>query len=84
MKLDTTPSAGNIPSIMARSRAALSDQLRQAITNSDLTRYRICVECDIDQGTMSKFMVGQVGMSLETLDRLVAFLGLELVKRKGG
>ena len=66
---------------MARKNAKLSDQLRQAIKDSGMSRYAICKACDIDQGAMSKFMKRCVGLGLETIDRLVKFLDLELVKR---
>ena len=60
----------------------MSDRLREAIDGSGLSRYAICKACDIDKGTMSRFMSKQVGLSLETIDRLADFLGMELVKRR--
>jgi predicted XRE-type DNA-binding protein len=62
---------------MAR-RTKLSDQIRKAVDQSDMTRYRICMETDIDQPSMSRFMAGKVGMSLERLDRLADLLDLRL------
>ena len=67
---------------MARQKQQLSDQLRQAIEKSGLSRYAVCKACDIDQGSMSRFMAGQVGLSLDTIDRIGDFLGLDLVERK--
>ena len=61
----------------------LSDQIRQAVKKSGLSRYRICKLAGIDQGAMSKFMAAKVGLTLATLDRLGEVLGLELKKRKG-
>ncbi len=66
---------------MARRMKYVSDQLRNAIDDSGLSRYAICQACGIDKGTMSRFMSRQVGLSLETIDQLADFLGLELVKR---
>lgn len=57
----------------------LSDQLRRAIDESGLSRYAIGKACDIDKGTMSRFMSGDVGLSLPTIDRLVIFLELKLI-----
>jgi transcriptional regulator with XRE-family HTH domain len=68
----------------------LSDQVRQAIGASGLSRYRICRSIGLDQSTMSRFMAGKGGLSLETLDALWELLGLRVVgggnpllKRKG-
>ena len=67
---------------MARRTKHLSDQIRNAINDSGLSRYAICKACDIDKGTMSRFMSGQVGLSLETIDRVGVFLDLHVVKRQ--
>ncbi len=56
----------------------LSAQLRDAINASELTRYRICMETDIDQASMSRFMAGKMGMTLERLDRLADLLDLRI------
>ena len=68
----------------------LSDQVRQAIEASGLSRYRICKSIGLDQSTMSRFMAGTGGLSLETLDALSELLRLRVVgggdpplKRKG-
>ena len=66
---------------MAQRRKSLSNQLRQAIKASDHTRYAIWKATGIDQGTLSKFMKGRVGLGLASLDKLTDFLRLELVKR---
>ena len=54
---------------------------------SELSRYRICLETRIDKGSMSRFMSGDVGLSLEALDRLADLLDLRLCnspkRRKG-
>jgi len=71
-----------------RRRQDLAGQLREAIRASGFTRYRICKECDVDQGAMSRFMSGSAGVNLETAGRIAEFLGLELQpirrKPKGG
>jgi transcriptional regulator with XRE-family HTH domain len=56
---------------------------------SGLSRYRICKELGIAQSTMSGFMSGKNGLSLEILDALADLLDLNVVvgkprpKRKG-
>jgi len=60
----------------------LSDQMRAAINASELTRYRIAVDAELDHGTLSRFMSCKGGLSIDVLDRLGDVLGLELVKRR--
>ena len=69
---------------MATRRRTLSDQLRQAIKASDLSRYAICKATGIDQGSMSHFMARQGGFSLPSVEKLVGFLDLELRPRRKG
>jgi hypothetical protein len=57
-----------------------SDQLRDAVRDSEHTRYRIAVECNIDHGAMSHFLAGHRGLSLDSIDRLAAFLDLRIVR----
>ena len=66
----------------------LTDQVRQAIDDSGLTRYRIAKDTGIDESTLAKFYNGHRGLSLHNLDRLCAYLGIRVVvdrkaKRKG-
>jgi len=67
---------------MGKKRIRFSDQIRQAVDSSDLSRYRICKEAGIDQATFSRFMSGKVGMALPTLDALADVLGLDIVMTK--
>jgi transcriptional regulator with XRE-family HTH domain len=60
---------------------SFSDQVRRAIDGSGLTRYAICQRIGLDQATMSRFMKGQGGLSMEVLDRLAPVLGLAVVTR---
>lgn len=62
-------------------RANLSEQIRQAIKASGMSRYAICKRLDFSESVMSKFMRGQSGLSMETIDRLGDLLGLEIVAR---
>ena len=64
---------------MARKATApLSQQLREAIDASGMSRYRICKEIGLPEGTMSHFMAGHCGLALTTVDRLGELLGLRL------
>jgi transcriptional regulator with XRE-family HTH domain len=72
---------------MAKKRLTFTDEIRRAIEESDLSRYRICKEIGIAQSLMSRFMSGRGGLSLDTLDRLAGLLDLHLAgnrpKKKG-
>ena len=61
----------------------LSDQVRNAIDNSGLTRYRIAKETQIDESALAKFYNGHQGLSLKALDRLGEYLGLEIIISTG-
>ena len=63
-------------------QASVSEQLRRAVDASGKSRYRICKDLDISETTMSRFMSGQRGLSLRLVDRLCAYLGLELRQSK--
>lgn len=58
---------------------AISQQLRDAIESSGLSRYRICKEIRLPESTMSHFMAGDCGLALTTVDRLGELLGLKIV-----
>ena len=59
-------------------RASLSDELRQAIERSGLSRYSIWQQTGIYQGSLSKFMDGERGLGLESIDKLADLLGLHI------
>lgn len=65
---------------MARKRIpSFTEQLQAAIRTSGLTQYRISVEAGVPRETISRFLMGKVGMSLPTVDAIVKVLRLRLV-----
>ena len=58
-------------------------QIASAIEQSDKTRYRIAVDCGIDHTVIHRIVHGG-SCSVETLEKLCEYLGLELrpVKRR--
>jgi transcriptional regulator with XRE-family HTH domain len=64
---------------MTRKPAKLSDQIRQAVDRSGMSRYRICKIIGLDEGMMSRFMSRKMGLSVRTLDNLAAVLRLTIV-----
>lgn len=59
-------------------RRTLTDQLRQAIDDSGMTRYRIAQETGLSESTLSKFYLGQRGLSMEALNALGECLQLTI------
>jgi transcriptional regulator with XRE-family HTH domain len=59
-----------------------SQQIRDAVDSSGMSRYAICNAIGLTQGAMSRFMAGKAGLSLEILDRLAPVIGIEIkIKR---
>jgi transcriptional regulator with XRE-family HTH domain len=59
-----------------------SDQLRRAILDSGLTRYVISRETGVAESVLSRFVRGERGLSTESIDPLMEFLGLEIRPRR--
>ncbi len=67
---------------MARKRKEpklLSDQLREILDSGPMTRYRLSKEAGVDQGQLSRFVLGKGQMTFRTLDRIGAVLKLRFV-----
>jgi len=67
---------------MGKQRAKLSDQVRQAVNASGMTRYRICKTLGMGESTMSRFMTGTGGLSMENLDALADLLDMNITVGK--
>ena len=63
---------------MAAKRTKLSEQVRQALNGCGLTRYRVWKETGISQVALSRFVNGERGLPMKTLDRLADFLDLNI------
>jgi len=57
----------------------LTDQIRQAIDESGLTRYRIAKETGISESALSQYYNGHRGLSMNALNALGEFLQLRIV-----
>jgi transcriptional regulator with XRE-family HTH domain len=64
---------------MAKKRLKLTDQLRRAMDASGVSRYRISQETGIAEATLSRFMSGKGGLSMEGLDAIADYLRLNIV-----
>ena len=69
--------------MMGKRRAKLSDQIRRAVDDCGRTRYRISKQTGIDQSTLSRFMSGERGLPMNTLDKLADYLDLNITVGKG-
>ena len=67
---------------MSKKPRRFSDQIRKAISDSEHTCYRISKETGLNESTLSQFLQRKRGLSLESLDKLASFLGLEVVVKK--
>lgn len=68
--------------------AKLLDELKAAIEASDQSRYRIAKETGIAEAALSRLMSGERGLSVESVEILADYLGLEITikpkrQRKG-
>lgn len=64
-------------------RLKFSDQIRQAIDVSGLSRYEICKRMEFSESVMSKFMAGKSGLKIRTLDKLADVIGMSVVSSRG-
>jgi hypothetical protein len=61
-----------------------SDRLRRAVRESEATRYALSKTTGISQAVLCRFVAGTAGMSLDSIDKLVDALNLEIRPRKRG
>ena len=76
--LDKLTSIAYNPGMVKRRSKKLADQVRQAIDDSGLTRYRIAQETGIDESALAKFYNGHRGLSMKALNALGEFLQLKI------
>jgi len=67
---------------MAKKRLTLTDELKAAITTADKSMGQIARESGIDIATISRFIHGKGGLSMEGLDAIGQCLGLRIVTDK--
>ena len=56
----------------------ISEQLKRAILASGKTRYVIAQESGVSQAALSRFMSGERGLTLASVDAIAVVLKLEL------
>jgi transcriptional regulator with XRE-family HTH domain len=60
----------------------LSEQLRNAIVKSGVSRYEISKRTGVSQAALSKFVLGHRGLSAKAIDAVGLFLGLSITTKK--
>jgi hypothetical protein len=68
--------------VMAKKRLKFSDEIRNAVDGSGLSRYAICQAVGIDQAQLSRFMAGKGWIGQDNLDALAELLGLHVAASK--
>jgi hypothetical protein len=58
------------------------ETIASAIIKSGKSRYQISQDLKIDQTVLHRLVYGQGGCTVETLDKLCVYLGLELRPRR--
>ena len=66
---------------MTTKQKTISEQLRAAISEADVSRYRMSKDLDISQAALSRFVNGAMGLSLSTVDKITEYLELEVTVR---
>jgi transcriptional regulator with XRE-family HTH domain len=56
----------------------LSDQIRRAVAHCGQTRYAIAKATGVSQSTLSRFVNGERGLPMDTLDILAEYLDLRI------
>ena len=66
---------------IVESMAQTLDQLRKAIEASGLNRHRIAQDTGISESALSRLFSGERGLSIESIEILADYLGLEVTLR---
>jgi transcriptional regulator with XRE-family HTH domain len=69
---------------MGRKRVKLSEQIRRAVADAPISRYAICKRIGFSQATMSRFMKGKAGLSMDVLDKVADVVGIDIAIRSEG
>lgn len=65
--------------LMNNPRPMVGDRLRTAILDAPVSRYRMARETGVSESILSRFVRGERGLDLTSIDRLAAYLGLDLI-----
>jgi transcriptional regulator with XRE-family HTH domain len=63
---------------MKAKRIPLSDEIRRAVADCGQTRYAVSKATGIAESTLSRFLAGERGLPMKTLDKLADYLDLHI------
>lgn len=63
---------------MSKSYSSFSDQLRNVIRDCGISPAEIARQTGIDKSTLSRFLSGERGLPMATIDSLTEFLQIEV------
>src|SRR5262245_24278581 len=69
-------------SFMAGESSSVTETVKRLLNESGLTQYEICKKSGVDKGALSRFLSGNVGLSLASIDKLAAAFGWRLLAEK--
>jgi len=72
----TKPSKGD-----RRGQAGFLDSVREAVRTSGMSRYYLAQQSGVDEASLSRFVRGKSGLSMESLDAVAEVLGLGVTAR---
>ena len=64
------------------SMGKLIDEIRNAVNESNLSQYKIAKDTGLDKAQLSRLMSGERGLSIDSAEKLVDYLGLEISIRR--
>jgi len=67
----------------ATPRTTMTTALRQALDDSELSFHELERQTEIKRQSLMKFARGEQSLRLDIADKLAAYFGLEVTKRKG-
>ncbi|MDP1797417.1 MAG: helix-turn-helix transcriptional regulator [Planctomycetaceae bacterium] len=69
---------------MPTKQKTLTEQLCDAIAASGQSRYRIAQETGVAESSLSRFVSGERGLSIQSLEKLLDYLSLEVLPKRQG
>ena len=80
--LDVATMASRVTPVTPRDPIPLSEQLRELVRSSGLSMMAVARGAEIDPAALSRFLSGQRGLSMPSLDRLGEFLDVKVTARR--
>jgi len=63
-------------------KRTVSERIREAVETARVSRYRISRDTGIEESALSRFLSKERALSMNAIDALAEYFGLELVQRR--